>query len=345
MHSAYIDSSKDIMDNLRKALKFIEYKKLIKSDMRVFVKPNFTFPTYREGVTTNPKVLDLLLGMLKDAASDVTVVESDGGNNSFSADAAFAGHGMDKICRKNGVSMLNLSRTPWKQVSGTVNSKKVSVTLPSILIDRSDILVAVPVVKVHAMTRITLSLKNLWGCNPDTMRCLSHQNLDRKLALMASVLRLGLVVIDGSYALDNHGPMFGTPLRKDLLIASDNAVVADSLGAHILGVNPRSIGHIKQAEDYGLGTTDLSRVRLNMDWRSLRFGSTLGLTLVDRLSWIPFKNDQLARLIFQSPFTGIIRSVANKLKIPEERIDFNSYDQRGDECDSGDVRTSGTPLV
>ena len=325
MFSAYVGCDENIGQNLLKGLKFVNYDKIIRKDMRVFLKPNFTYPIYKEGITTNPKLLDSLLGFLKDCSSEVTVVESNGGNHSFSADDAFNGHGMREICARNGASLINLSNSSWCKIRKRINSKSVSVTLPKILLEDSDLLVVVPALKVHSMTRVTLALKNLWGCNPDTMRCIYHENLDRKLSLMASLLKPNLVIIDGTYALTDHGPMFGTPIRKNLLIVANNIIVADALGASLMGVNPLSVKHIKTAEEYGLGTTNLSKVKVNRDWSNLTFHTSMKLTTVDWLSKIPFQNELIAKVIFDSPFTKFIRSIAELIKTPEEKIDFGGY--------------------
>ena len=62
--------------------------------------------------------------------------------------------------------------------------KRVKVQLPKFLLEEIDCFISVPVLKVHVMTEVTLSIKNLWGCYPDTMRCLHHQNFNYKLHLL-----------------------------------------------------------------------------------------------------------------------------------------------------------------
>lgn len=42
--------------------------------------------------------------------------------------------------------------------------KRVKVQLPKLLLEEIDCLISVPVLKVHVMTTVTLSTKNLWGC-------------------------------------------------------------------------------------------------------------------------------------------------------------------------------------
>lgn len=213
-YRAYITKINDLKEDIQDSLTFIGWKDLVKNDDTVFVKPNFTYPFYKKGITTNPLLLRNLLELLKDRASRVMVGESDGGNHSFSADQAFKGHGMYEICRDTGAELINLSTIPAEIVEGSIQGKTVHVQLPQLLLNDIDCFISVPVLKVHAMTKVTLSIKNLWGCYPDTMRCLHHKYLSRKLALITRTLNPKIALIDGTYALDGHGPMYGEAVKQ-----------------------------------------------------------------------------------------------------------------------------------
>ena len=208
-YSAYVSRISDLEQDLRRSLDFIDWTDAVRSDSRVFIKPNFTYPYYKEGITTSPEVLRALCGILKDRCDQVIIGESDGGNRSYKADDAFKGHGVDEICRDIGVEQVNLSTLPARYVEETIQGKRVKVQVPNLLLDDIDCFVSLPVLKVHVMTTITLSMKNLWGCYPDTMRCLHHTDLARKLALLTKVINPRLVVVDGTYGLDGHGQCAG----------------------------------------------------------------------------------------------------------------------------------------
>jgi uncharacterized protein (DUF362 family) len=324
MYSAYIAKvDRKLKRSLLDGLEFINWKEYVKKDSVVFVKPNFTFPRYKEGVTTNPELLKRLLEIVRDRCSNVFLGESDGGNHSFKAEEAFTGHQMYEICKEGGVELVNLSNLPLKFVESEVQSKKVRVPLPKMLLEKVDCFISVPVLKVHVMTGVSLSLKNLWGCYPDTMRCLHHQNLDRKLALMAKLLDPKITVIDGLYGLDGHGPMFGEPLRMDLMLMSNNVVVADTLGAMIMGVPLEKAKHIMITEKEGIGTTNLENIRINTDWKQYKRQFRLRKTLLDTASSILFHSDIAAKLVMASPSTPLVYKVAGMLRSPEEKAIAN----------------------
>jgi len=316
---AYVSKFTDIHQNINESLNFIHWTEHIKSDFTVFIKPNFTFPYYKEGITTNPVVLKELLSIMKDRAGRVIVGESDGGNHSFSADAAFKGHGMPDICKETGAELVNLSTLPSRYIEDTIQGKKVKVQVPDLLVDEIDCFISVPVLKVHVMTMVTLSMKNLWGCYPDTMRCLHHKNLSRKLALLTKLLNPKIVIIDGTYALNGHGPMYGEAVKADLLIAANNPVVADAFGAAIMGIPVSQVEHIMIAEEEGLGTTDLSKVSINDDLNQYKMKFSINRTTLDTLSFLLFNSEFIAKSVMDSPLTPFIYKIAHKLRTSGEK--------------------------
>ena len=318
-YSAYITKVTDLKEDIKKSLEFINWKDRVKSDSTVFIKPNFTYPYYKEGVTTSPELIKSFLEILKDRADTVILGESDGGNHSFTADDAFEGHNMPEICKETGVELVNLSNLPSRKVEDTINRKKVNVELTQLLLDDVDCFISVPVLKVHVMTSVTLSMKNLWGCYPDTMRCLHHNNLNEKLALITKSLNPQIILMDAKYALDGHGPMYGESKRLDMILTSNNPVVIDSLGAAIMGISLESAKHILVAEKEGLGVTNLEMIKINDEWKKFTMNFNVNKTLIDTLSTLLFKSENMAKLVMDSPATPFIYGIAKHFRNSNEK--------------------------
>jgi len=315
---AYISKISNLKDSLLNSLEFVQWKTEVKNDSTVFIKPNFTYPYYKEGITTTPELLRELLEILKDRADRVIVGESNGGNNLFTADDAFNGHHMREICKNAGAELINLSKNPHVFVEEYIQEKKVKVQLPKLLLDEIDCFISVPVLKVHTMTKVTLSIKNLWGCYPDPKRCLHHNHLSYKLSLITKLLNPKLVIIDGIYALDGHGPMYGNAKRTNLIISSNNPVVADSLASEVMGIPCKDISHILVAEKEGLGTTCLDDVRTNDDWKKFKINLKLERTINDNISLILFDSKILTKIAMDSPLTPIVYRIAKLFRTSEE---------------------------
>ncbi len=316
---AYISKVTDLKGDINKSLEFIKWNDRVKSDSTVFVKPNFTYPYYKEGVTTSPDMIEAFLEILKDRADNVILGESDGGNHSFTADDAFKGHNMFEICKETGVELVNLSKLPSRKVEDTIQDKNVSVELPELLLDDVDCFISVPVLKVHVMTSVTLSMKNLWGCYPDTMRGLHHKNLNQKLPLITKALNPQIILMDAKYALDGHGPMYGEAKRLDMILASNNPVVIDALGTAVMGIPIETAEHILVAEKEGLGTTNLEKTKMNDDWEKFEMQFSSNKTIIDNLSTILFKSETMAKLVMDSPITPLIYGLAKHLRNSDEK--------------------------
>jgi uncharacterized protein (DUF362 family) len=303
---------------LQKGLDYINYDGIITKHTRVFIKPNFTYPFYKEGVTTSPELLTALFEILTKKTDTIIMGESDGGNNSFTADEAFEGHNMFRICREYGLELVNLSTLPSQIVREKIAGKVVEVELPKLLLNKVDCFISVPVFKVHAMTTLSLSIKNLWGCVPDSMRLLKHQNIDYKLALIARVVKPRIVVIDGTYALDKNGPMFGEPVKMGLLLVAENAVDADEMGARIMETPLQKVKHIVIAKKAGLGSKEID-IQTNAGWQKCRRKFTVKRTIVQQFAYLAFISDIIAKIVYASPFTPLVYKIVEFLRTREEK--------------------------
>ena len=139
----------------------------------IFIKPNLTYPTYKEGVTTRVEFVDSLVHALRQINSTTTIYigEGEGGYNSFSMTQAMRDMGFYELESKYpNVKIVNISKLPSCTIDLEAKGKPYSIDLPAIFFDEIDFSISCPLPKVHAMTTITLSLKNQWGCLPDTMR-------------------------------------------------------------------------------------------------------------------------------------------------------------------------------
>lgn len=285
---------------------------LAKARGTVFVKPNFTFPRPLPGVTTSLAVLEAALGALKDKASRVIVGEADGGYASFTARESFAGHGLEAICRRTGAEALNLSEGERSVVEDVVLGKRVSVHVRKDLLGRVDLGVSVPVMKAHAIHRISLGTKNLWGCDADTMRLLRRKHLSRRLALLARTLRVESVVVDATTALDRYGPMAGDPVRLDTVIAGNTLAGTDAATARLMGYDPAKLDVIRTAARAGLGPIDAADIEVLHEGPTPLRKFRLERTYRDYLALATFHNATLAKVVYDSRLTPVIYKALGK---------------------------------
>src|SRR2546425_1388977 len=284
---------------LRAAFEFLGLQEELSAPRKVFVKPNFTFPRPVSGVTTSRDMLEDTLRLLSESGAEVFVGESNGGYGSFTAAEAFAGQGLFEICRRTGAQPLDLSKEELEEYSGVIGGKEVSVRLARLLVEEVDFTISLPVLKVHAMNTVSLSMQNLWGCHPTELRLLEHSELDRKLVLISKLVKARFGIVDATYGLDKHGPMEGKAKFLGKFIASNDLIALDTACARMMGFKPDRILHLRNLTNYAaLSASPLAES--NEDLRKYKWGFTLQRDFVDSLSFACFHNDFLAKIVFDS---------------------------------------------
>jgi len=61
--------------------------------------------------------------------------------------------------------------------------------------------------------------------------------------------------------MEGSGPVEEDPVSLGVAFASCDQVLADSLGAALMGIEPQEIGYLKYCADDGIGSLDLSNVK------------------------------------------------------------------------------------
>src|SRR3989449_1711289 len=275
------DSATGRENSLRAAFEYIGVDKDLSESAKVFVKPNFTYPRPVRGVTTSREMLEQTLSLLSESGAEVFVGESNGGYGSFLASEAFAGHRLSDICKASNTQAIDLSTQETVEVADEIGGKRPQVALPRILVQQIDFSVSIPVLKVHAMTTVSLSIKNLWGCYPTDLRLLEHKELDRKLALISRLVKARYGVVDATYGLDWHGPMDGEARFLGKFVASDNLLALDTSCARMMGFDPRKIRHLRNQVEFAGDLGEPPALETNVDLAGYEWNFALHRNFID----------------------------------------------------------------
>jgi len=228
------------------------YSKLKSGDV-VFIKPNLVMPRYIPGVCTSPVLLEALCAALSDRNCKICICEGDGGLASFSAMKAFVGNGLFELLQPYGVDFISLSLLPRENVVQNVAERRVAFILPKVLVERDfDYFINVAVMKVHIMTIVSLSMKNLWGCIPDPYRIHYHHILDMGIVALWKTIRPDLSIIDGIVAADGNAPLNGIQVPLGVLLAGDSDASLDRVAVKLMGIPFEKVEHLALAEKEGL---------------------------------------------------------------------------------------------
>jgi uncharacterized protein (DUF362 family) len=227
-------------------------KDIVKDAPQVLIKVNFiSTKTYETGATTDPLVVEALIRRAREFTDRIFVVESDA--SVTNADKACKATGMLQVCEDNKVKFINLRREK-ERVNLQISSLEVlhKITVPKIVVDSAIINAAK--LKTHSETGVTLGMKNMFGLLPDKMKFKYHlRNISKVITDINSVLKAGLTIIDGFYALEGPGPVSGNPVKMDLIMAGKDVLAVDATACRVIGIDPFEIYHIRRAYEKGFG--------------------------------------------------------------------------------------------
>jgi uncharacterized protein (DUF362 family) len=254
---------------IQKAFDWIGLASRLRSGDHVAIKPNLTFPVFRKGVMTNPEALEAVILHLKQFTDRITVCESDsGGYNRFSMDEVFARAGIAELAKRLGVRIVNASHLPARDIHVGHWPRNLRVPLPALLLDETDLLITMPVPKVHLNSIVSIALKNQWGVIHDpAVRLKLHPYFKEVIYQVNKALPKTIAVVDGKYGLTRSGPLKGDVVDLNWIVMSDNIFYTDFIVTDMMGFDYRRIPYLRYAfKKEGIHT--LAGVEFNTDYRT-----------------------------------------------------------------------------
>jgi uncharacterized protein (DUF362 family) len=245
---------------------------------RVLLKPNAgRVARSGEGITTHAEVVAASIDAFRQAGADVAVGESPITGAKMAE--AFEATGITAEAHKRNCPLLDMDRRRFVEMDipdGRVLHKlKVC---PEVL--EFDVIVSIPVMKMHMHTDVTLSVKNMKGCLWRRSKVKLHmlppiegsveKPLNVAIADMASVLRPHLAIIDGTVGMEGLGPAAGQPKSLDCVLVSTDAFAADAVACRLMGTRAENVPHLRMGAQRGFGVIDLNRIKITpehwQDW-------------------------------------------------------------------------------
>jgi len=240
------------LEPVYRAMDLINYRKALEGWDRALVKVNFiTTKNWETGATTDPLVVEAIINQLREIPIEVLVVESDA--TTTNADKACVASGMREMCDRVGVRFVNLRYEKDKVELKIPNPMTLeTINVPRIVTESA--IVNAAKLKTHMQTGVTLGMKNMFGLLPDKFKGKYHmRGIDKVIVDINTVLKPTLTVIDGFVGMEGRGPVHGNPVKMDTIIAGVDPVATDSTATRVMGIDPRTIEHIKWGYERGLG--------------------------------------------------------------------------------------------
>lgn len=171
---------------------------------------------------------------------------------------------LQKIGIAEALRKLPVSITDFARVRHVVLPSGIRAGLAADVLD-CDLLVNMPRVKAHAQFRVTLAVKNLFGCLVGMRKPLWHMVHGGKdggftdhLVDLLSVLPNGVTLVDGITAMHRTGPMGGQAFPLGIIACSPNPVAVDRALLEVLGLEPEMSPLMRSCIKKGLNGTSLA---------------------------------------------------------------------------------------
>ena len=233
----------------------------VKKGEVVAIKPNIGWDrTPAQAANTNPLVVACLVEMCLDAGAARVIVTD---NTCNEASRCFTRSGIWKAAQQAGAEVILPAPHRFRQYEmGGVVLGQMPVLTAAVQVDR---FINVPIAKHHGLSRFTGAMKNLYGILGGRRNRL-HQRIDDSIADLADFVRPTLTVMDATRVLLRNGPQGGNledTLEVGKIIASTDQVAVDTYGCGLIDLEPGDLPYLTLAQNRGLGTADLSKIRID----------------------------------------------------------------------------------
>jgi uncharacterized protein (DUF362 family)/ferredoxin len=250
----------DIEAAVRKAVDLIGgVSSMISQGDVVLIKPNIIReePSYM-GTTTNIGVIKATAKIVKEAGAIPVVGEASG--NQYDTEAIFESLGIREELGDVKVLDLDQDEIVYVKIEGAKALKEVGVAKTAL---EADFIIDLPLLKTHMTTGITIGMKNMMGVLPQREKWKMHMSgLHQAIVDLNRLVKPGLVIVDGITGMEGLGPTIGTPVQMNLILAGNDVVAVDSVGAAVMGFTPEEIEHLALAGKDGLGVNDLREIEV-----------------------------------------------------------------------------------
>lgn len=238
---------------------------LIKPGMRVLVKCNMVMRKSPDAAaTTHPEVARAVCAAVRALGATPIIGDSPGGPLSATLlKSYYSGTGLAEAAQRSGAELSLDTAQGFRACPEGVELKRMDITN---MANSADAVISCSKLKTHGMTLMTGCVKNLFGCVPGTTKVEYHarfNQLNRFSNMLVDIercVRPVISVLDAVDGMEGEGPSGGTPCHIGALLVSRDAHALDSVGARLIGLEPKDVCTLARAMERGL--LDLNKVEV-----------------------------------------------------------------------------------
>jgi uncharacterized protein (DUF362 family) len=243
-----------IKDTVQKAIELIGgLDGLIKPRQKILINPSWVAPPTEteKGCITQMEVTEAVAQIVKELGALPIIAES----SAVGVDSLKIIEGSSyRTLRGKGYEVVDLKKTEVVTVAVPDGMVFKEIETFRLVLD-ADVIILIPKLKTHDQTEMTCAIKKIKGLLTDKYKRLMHQEgLFDGVIDFLSVLKPQLTIVDAIYCQEGLGPVFGRPVKMDLILAGRDPIAVDSVAGRIIGYEPGEVLLTRKGSERGLGT-------------------------------------------------------------------------------------------
>jgi uncharacterized protein (DUF362 family) len=264
----------DRRENIYQSLKLIEDQVFGAIENKtVLIKPNFV-QTSRQLAATHVDAIRGILEFLRPHYKKEAIV-AEAAPTKEGTLAGYKNYGYAALEKAYKVKLVDLNLGEW-QYRYTIDetNSPVPIRICAPFFDPNLYVISAAILKTHGYVSVTLSLKNiLLGAPLNDYKTTNDKMLMHRgphgeandlchfnMFHMAQEVYPDLAVIDGFTGMEGDGPSRGTPVDSRIALASADPLAADTLGARLMGFDPKKILYLSALAQAGMGQGNLDKI-------------------------------------------------------------------------------------
>ena len=233
---------------------------------KVLLKPNVVIahPELFPHAFTRKEFLDGAIWASKERSKNVTeIAVGERSGITLPTRWGFKNAGYLEILKKHKTKAYyfdEVKQVPIKMRDGSALRKNMFFPKP---IAEADFLINLPKFKAHPWCRLTLSLKNFIGIQDDRHRLVDHNLfLEHKIADLQEAIQPKFIAIDAIIA-GQKMMLTPTPFQMGAIVMGTNSCAVDTVGCHMVHVDPEDLIHLKYASKRGFGPMNIGEIEVS----------------------------------------------------------------------------------
>lgn len=245
-------------------------KAFVRPGMRVLLKPNLVMAmAVDRAACTHPAMVEVVGQMVLDCGGTLLVGDSPGIHSAAKVAQAC---GIAAVVERLGGKIVEFTvrdDTQAKAMAGRDHVAPYAKDVPDYRevlraemareIFEADCVINLPKFKSHAMTMMSLGVKNCFGCVVGSRKFQWHYRAGHVPELFGKMLvnvwhmaAPALTILDGIIGMEGQGPTGGAPRFIGLVGAAQNAALLDIACARLVGLEPDLVLTTRMACEMGL---------------------------------------------------------------------------------------------